>query len=209
MEPLNLSIQGIPYPTCFVCFETIEEKIQQHIENFIRLKSKRFGADYIPDFIVITGQSDSFEVYVVDLKLPTARRFNQDDTISAELKNAIDQVTWYKDWIEKHMDYFKELLLKEVVNKYPDFDEDFIDNLRFNVFTAVIIGRRKDLNDKRRALTFNNTVRIISYDRLIETEKRLIEMRGKNIGFNLFGCDYLIEEKYEGLKLDNAIPKGD
>lgn len=87
----------------------------------------RLGSDGgIPDFIIVTGQSYSFEVHVVDLKLPSLRRFNKDDSISSDLNKAISQVQVYKSWIEDNLQYFKESLKSWITEKYTDFYEDFI-----------------------------------------------------------------------------------
>ena len=73
----------------------------------------------------------------------------------------------------------------------------------------IIIGRRENLSIENRKITssfYSNNASIISYDRLIETEKRLDEMLHHNVPFSLYGMDYFIAEKHDGLVLNNKIP---
>ena len=64
-----------------------------------------------PDFIVVSGQSNSFWVHVVELKLPTVKRFTDKDMPSMDLRNDMAQVDGYSRWIDDNMDYFKSILL--------------------------------------------------------------------------------------------------
>lgn len=177
------------------------------VNNFV-LPQFRLGSDGgIPDFLIVTGQSYSFEVHVVDLKLPSLRRFNKDDSISSDLNKAISQVQVYKSWIEDNLQYFKESLKSGITEKYPDFYEDFYNSRRFNVTADVIAGMRKDLNKKRMCSVRELPVRVISYERLMETENRLHEIMTQKIPFMLFNNDYWIAKKFNGYKLKSKIAK--
>ncbi len=181
---------------------------QAFLAHNIVLPQFRLGSDGgIPDFIVVTGQSYSFEIHVVDLKLPTLKRFNNDDSISSELKNAITQVKLYKAWIEDNLEYFRDVLKDCIVNMEPDFDENFNLCRRFNITADLIAGRRSDLNKKRRCIARDLAVRLISYDRLLETENRLLEMMSKNIPFEYFDRDFIIAQKYDGFTMKNVVSK--
>ena len=145
----------------------------------------------IPDFVIVSGQSNSFWIHIVELKLPSAQRFTNKDSASKDLREAIDQVLGYAKWAEDNKDYFKKILLDAVKTKYPEFDEDFQNNRRFIICKDLIIGRRNDLNDNRSYCTneMDSFVRIISYDRLIENEIRLEDMRQKNVDKHYFELD--------------------
>ena len=51
-------------------------------------------------------------------------------------------------------------------------------------------------------------VRAISYDRLVDAERRLCEMLDKKIDLNYFNRDYLIRERYN-MELENQKPDRD
>lgn len=66
---------------------------------------------------------------------------------------------------------------------------------------------RKDLNKKRMCSVRELPVRVISYERLMETENRLHEMMTQKIPFMLFNNDYWIAKKFNGYKLKSKIAK--
>lgn len=176
--------------------------------NYV-LPQFRLGDDGVVDFVVMTGQSDSYWIHIVELKLPEDIQFNKDGSYRKALNKALSQVNVYQSWIEEHLIYFKELLSKRISEKDSDFNENFEFTRRFIIYADIIIGRRENLTAENRKITsslYNNFTSIISYDRLIETEKRLNEMLRNNIPFTLYGLDGLIAEKYNGLVLDNKIP---
>ena len=201
-----------------------EHKIQKYIEdhpeilmasigtanwayNYV-LPQFRFGNEGIADFVVMTGQSDSYWIHIVELKLPEDIQFNQDGSFRKPLNKALSQVNGYRTWIEEHMDYFKESLLKRIVEIDTDFKENFDVTRRFIICVDIIIGRRENLSSENRKITssfYGNNTSIISYDRLVETEKRLDEMLRHKVPFHFYGLDYWIEQKYNGLILDNKI----
>ena len=100
-----------------------------------------------PDFVIVNGQSDSYWIHIVELKLPTVKRFTDSDMPSTELRNAVDQLMDYSMWITYNMPYFKEILRKKLKEDYSDFNETFQNNRRFIICKDLIIGRREDLND--------------------------------------------------------------
>ena len=110
----------------------------------------------------------------------------------------------YSMWITYNMPYFKEILIKKLKEDYSDFNETFQNNRRFIICKDLIIGRREDLNEKRQYYTseIEESIRIISYDRLIDNEKRLAEMAQKNIDKYFFELDDEIRNVY-GIELYN------
>ncbi len=176
--------------------------------NYV-LPQFRFGDDGVADFVVMTGQSDSYWIHIVELKLPEDLQFNKDGSYRKPLNKALSQVNLYRTWVEEHIDYFKELLLKRIAEIDSGFKESFDYIRRFVMCVDIIIGRRENLSIENRKITssfYSNNASIISYDRLIETEKRLDEMLHHNVPFSLYGMDYFIAEKHDGLVLNNKIP---
>ena len=158
----------------------------------------------VPDFLVIAGQSYTYEIHIVEIKLPSLKIFNKDCSLNSEVNKAVCQAHRYKTWIEKNMDYFKRILLSTILGKYPDFDDDF-DYKEIKVSIDIVAGRReKSDSDKSSAIQSLNA-RVMSYDRLIGAEKRLEEMREKNVPFYLYDSDFQIAAKCDGCKLKNKI----
>ena len=94
------------------------------------------------------------------------------------MNHAIKQVDEWGDWIKRNENYFKDSLLKAIKKVDTSFDETFDYARRFIVSKHIVIGRRDTLtndDNKRRAIERDEKgIDIVTYDRLVECENRII-----------------------------------
>ncbi len=156
--------------------------------NYVLPKFQLGSNGGIPDFIVVSGQSNSFVVNIVELKLPYEMRFKKSGEFSKVVNDAICQVSRYKCWIDNNLDYFKKTLCDSIKKIDNEFNDSFAYNRRFNVQMNIIIGRRSDLDKYENNRNAEEGIRpkIISYDRLVDCEEKLIYMQDNNIPFRNF-----------------------
>ena len=188
--------------------------------NFV-LPHIHLGDGKIPDFIVVNGQSDSYWIYMVDLKLPNEKRFNKNGSFCNKLNQAVTQVRGYEYYGNQHTDELRDILCKEIINRYGDqldsSDKQSLESYnffnktrRFIVQGYIIIGRRNDLTETAAWQTSNlkdSGISIISYDRLVEAENRFVEMVKNNIPKLLYSTDdSIIREQYH-YDMKNKTPE--
>lgn len=190
--------------------------------NYI-LPQFRLGSRYRADFIVVTGQSNSYEVTIVELKRPGASLYTKQGIRSNDLNIACVEVDNYRRWIGDNTEEFKKNLFEEIKKKDPTFVEKFNWTRRFHICSKIVIGRRDKLTSEICDKNFdmeNIGVSIISYDRLIDAEKKLSEMFEKNVGLELYRYDDRVRDKcgvdyknmplsYEDIGTDNILFLGD
>ena len=143
----------------------------------------RFGTEYISDFVIVTGQSFSCDIVLVELEPPTDNPFTKAGKYAKRLNDAMGQVNDWFAWIHDNQDYFHRSLAKEM-----DYSEAVDTGLADSpsrgrgldfISAKIVIGRRKMLSDddnKRRATILkqtNKTIEIVPYDRLLEMESKL------------------------------------
>lgn len=172
--------------------------------NYV-LPQFRLGAHLRADFIVLTGQSNSYEITIVELKKPEANLYTNLGTLAKDFNMACTEIDNYRRWINDNKDESKRNLIDEIKKYDPSFEETFAWTRRLRIYSKIVIGRRANLTDEIRDR--NNDmeekgVRVISYDRLIDAEHRLLEMQSKGIDLRLFNNDYQIKNQY-GVELDN------
>lgn len=165
----------------------------------------KLGSDLIPDFLIMSGQSNSYFIKIIELKRPGDRLFNKNKTISKQLNIVNTQLEQYTHWIEGHLDEFKKILHKGLSMIDKEFSENFSWTRRFVVEAYVIIGRRNENEEELKAEKEKPDYSIVSYDRLVDIEKRIHEMESKGVPNNLFDLDYWIKEKY-GVEIDSPVP---
>lgn len=156
----------------------------------IVLPQFRFGSDIVCDFAIVSGQSYSYEIHLIELKPSDSKIFTKKGLYAKDLNKAIKQVNDSENWINKNISYFQESLLKTIKKRFPDFDESFQSSRRFNVFRYIVIGRRTMLtdenNERRKQEREHSNLDIISYDRLIDVENKLKDMEENQIPFSKF-----------------------
>ena len=142
----------------------------------------KFGTEFISDFVVVSGQSWSYDIYLIELEPPTASPFNKDGTYSQRLNGAMKQINEWLDWVRINEAYFRRSLASKMNDYYGKsqiYDEPRIldDYRRFFIHSKIIIGCRNHLTkkDNRSRATIrsmhNNQLEIIPYDRLAEIEE--------------------------------------
>lgn len=150
----------------------------------------RFGSDYISDFVIITGQSYSYWIYLIELEPATEKIFNKNGNYAKRLNNAIKQVDEWGDWINRNENYFKESLLNSIKKIDCAFQETFDYTRRFIVIKKIIIGKRTMLTEednRRRAIEYEKKgIEIVTYDRLVDSENKIKKMQKEGKNFSRF-----------------------
>lgn len=183
-----------------------EEKLQQYLEQHkniliaafgqpewvynLVLPKFKFGSDYISDFVVFTGQSYSYWIKLIELEPSTSPIFTKQGDYAQRLNHAIKQVDEWSDWIKRNEPYFRDCLQKELQKKYPSFNETLDYTRKFIVSSKIVIGRRDLLsveNNKRRAQEYEKSnLDIVTYDRLVYIEKKIIQAEKEGKPFSRF-----------------------
>jgi hypothetical protein len=158
--------------------EKDESKVQRFFEKFPRfLVGTRYlvktvlisklplGSEFKTDFAYVTQDSSGTYLELVELENPSLQIFNDsDDSFTVGYNKALQQVLDWKHWCNKNQTYIADIMS-------PIFDGNIPSNFKFRFH--LILGRRKELNNKKRqdrwsakqelkAEDFN----IYSYDRL-------------------------------------------
>ena len=183
--------------------EILQQYLEQHKEILIAafgapgwfynlvLPKFKFGSDYISDFVVFTGQSYSYWIKLIELEPSTSLIFTKQGDYAQRLNHAIKQVDEWSVWIKRNEPYFRDCLQKELKKKYPSFDETLKHTRRFIVSSNIIIGRRDMLSDednKRRAQEYEKSnLDIITYDRLVDIERKIVQDNKEGKPFSRFG----------------------
>ena len=153
----------------------------------------RFGSNYVSDFVIITGQSYSYWINLVELEPPTVNLFTREGDYAKRLNHAIKQVDEWKDWINKYENYFKDSLVQAIKSIDSSFDESFDYTRRFIISKSIVIGRRSTLSsedNKRRVIEREKSgLDIATYDRLVDVENRIMDIENRGGNFKRFEYD--------------------
>ena len=134
----------------------------------------RFGTEFVSDFVIVSGQSFSYSIYLIELEPPTINPFNKDGIPSQRLNKAMGQIYDWLDWIRKNEGYFKESLYSKMDNEYGK--EQIRSSRRFFVSSKIIIGQRNHMTEKdnhtRATIREERKLEIVPYDRLVDIEEK-------------------------------------
>jgi len=123
---------------------------------------KRLGSELIPDFVIGERSSMGFEWYAVELESPAASMFNQANEPSRTLNHALTQISDWRIWLKKNIDYATRSRNQQGLG-LTDIDGDLPG--------IVLIGRRDkvkaDTNARRRQACKERNVIIHTYDWLL------------------------------------------
>lgn len=154
-------------------------------ESWVLAKPK-FGAEYVPDYLLGIRDSLGPGWMVVEIESPTLTPINKDGSLSKGLNHAVQQVEDYRRWLGKHAAYFR--------------DENGAWGIESGTTGIVVIGREKDRDNKEGADRLRDLrkagIETMSYERILRnvtsqwefTEarrqslaetKRIIEERGR------------------------------
>ena len=168
----------------------------EYVYNFV-LPKFSFGGKYQSDFLIFTGQSSSYWITLVELELASTIIFTKNGVYSQHLNTAMRQVKEWKSWIENNLSCFQKLLYDAICKQDSEFNDKFDFCRRFIIKQVIIIGRRNSLSkeDRDRIATDEGSgIQIITYDRLVECEKRIEKMTLYNFPFDRYHYDTLIND---------------
>ncbi len=118
---------------------------------------RKFGSEFIPDFLLAFRNSAGMNWRLVELESPTAQALTGRGRPAAKLNEALAQIRDWRIWLRKNISYaHAELGLRQIDAEAPGM---------------VIIGRRGALqpaNAARYRELSNENVTVMSYDRLVD-----------------------------------------
>lgn len=127
------------------------------------LPRKRFGAEFVPDFVVGERSSEGFRWQLIELENPRARMFTKGGDPTHQLTHAIRQVKTWRAWLVHNQNYAARLRSDNGLG---------LTDISPNSSALIIIGRRRatsaDTNSLRRQMTADDGIEIHSYDYLLE-----------------------------------------
>jgi hypothetical protein len=139
----------------------------------------QFGlaGQYIPDFLIISGDSGCWHLYFIELESPKAKVFNKDGKPSRQLATAQRQITDWAMWLSANKDFLIQRLselLPAWMAKTGGTTPSLLDKRQhIDVGYHIVIGRRMEMSEQdkmRRAYwspTPYSTGTIVSYDRFL------------------------------------------
>jgi hypothetical protein len=156
-----------------------EGELQRHLEAHPYILSQQFshchhvfpkfalGVQYETDFMCLDIPSSGKEWVAVEIEAPEKKVITKKGRRTADLEHAIQQIRDWRTWITDNLNYARQskerngLGLEEIVPRF---------------FGYVIIGRRKDQNDKfneiRRQLLREELITVRSWDGIIEYARK-------------------------------------
>lgn len=155
--------------------ELREEEYQNYLKKFpvlidplsMRIIDKqKLGNELITDFIIETLKG---EYILVEIEKPQDKIFTLNDDFSSSFYHAFGQVLDFIEWVENNISYAQTLL--------PNISSPK---------GILIIGRSTQLNDKRKnkLKRFNrnsNSIKVLTYDDIVQTSKSLYNNIRKKI----------------------------
>lgn len=127
---------------------------------------KRLGDEHVTDFLIADKNSLGFHWYAIELESPTSSLFTASGDPSAKLTHAIRQISDWRVWLEKNIDYASRPRESKGLG---------LTDINGNILGLIIIGRRKSLNIStkalRRQLSENLGIEIHTYDWLVDNVK--------------------------------------
>jgi hypothetical protein len=145
----------------------------------------RFGNEFISDFVIVSGQSFSYDIILIELEPPTSKPFTKQGVYAKRLNQALAQINEWNSWIENNLDYFRNSLSKQMEHGYGINQLTGMDlkkRGREFISSKIIIGKRSmysEEDNKNRATLYSQTskkIEILPYDRLLEVSKKLTQI---------------------------------
>jgi hypothetical protein len=138
------------------------------------ISQKALGSEYRTDFVIGEKNSDGFHWQAVELESHNAKCFTKNGNYTRELTHAIKQVIDWRSWIGDNINYARNERNKNGLGL-----TDIVPNLP----GLIIIGRRKDLQEKnkyeRRNIGNQLNIRIQTYDWLYDQANKRYEILSK------------------------------
>ena len=140
----------------------------------------KLGIEYVTDFVIVTGQSYSYDITLIELEPPLAKPFTSSGKYARRLNDAMGQLNDWFSWIEMNRAYFLNTVSKSMKSLYGASQVGRVINGNDQIFfsSKIVIGRRAMLSEAdnlRRSAVYastNKKIEIVPYDRLLDVAKR-------------------------------------
>jgi len=125
----------------------------------------RFGAEFVPDFLLAHFNSAGYHWVLVELESPTHPALTQAGRMSGKVTEAMRQIGDWRAWLRENIAYAQRQLGFEGINA--------------EIPAVVIVGRRSELDAKHaaryRELSMTERLSVMTYDRLVESAIDLVD----------------------------------
>ena len=132
----------------------------------LAISKLKLGADYETDFVIVKeGYSDGTIFELIEIESPHTTLFDKSGKPSAKFNSALQQIRDWKRFLKNNKSTFRRV--------FPTINTRIISDSRLRF--KIIIGRRNnDLEEleKRRQISEEENIEIISFDRLTELAQR-------------------------------------
>ncbi|MEO1514082.1 MAG: Shedu anti-phage system protein SduA domain-containing protein [Bacteroidota bacterium] len=137
-----------------------------HDDCYLSISKLKLGSDYETDFVnLYEGYSDGNIYELVEIESPHTKLFDKKGNLTAKFNSALQQIRDWRRWLIDNQSGFKRLL--------PTTSTRVIRKSRLKF--KIVIGRREDNEEtlaKRRQISEENNIEIVSFDRLTDNLKR-------------------------------------
>jgi hypothetical protein len=127
----------------------------------------RLGADFVPDFLVAHEDSIGINWTMVELESPSVTPFLHNGRPSKALRNAIQQVHDWRNWLRNNLDAARRAKTEHGIG---------LPGIREDAAGLIFIGRRGDppakYNYERQRLHIDSQILVHSYDWLVDALRR-------------------------------------
>lgn len=143
------------------------------------MSQPRFGAEYVPDFVIGEMNSLGFHWCLVELESPETELFTKAGTNAKSLSQAIRQIQDWRRWLNNN---------SEMARRVPSQNGLGLRDIDANVPGLILIGRRKQLtasdNERRKHLIRELKIEIHTYDFLVSSLESRLKDFGKLASFS-------------------------
>lgn len=136
----------------------------------------KLGLEFVTDFVIVTGQSYSYDIILVELEPPDARPFTAGGKYARRANDALGQINDWFSWLEINHAYFLTSVANALDSIYgtSQLGGSFGAKRKIFISAKIIIGRRDMLSEEdngRRTALYASTgkrIEIVPYDRLLD-----------------------------------------
>ena len=133
---------------------------------YLAISKLKLGSEYETDFVIVKeGYSDGTTYELIEIESPHTALFDKSGKPAAKFNAALQQIRDWKRFLINNRPIFRHIL--------PTMSTRVISNSRLRF--KIIIGRRTDDLDqleKRRQISEEDNVEIVSFDRLTEIAQK-------------------------------------
>ncbi len=137
-----------------------------NFDSYLTISKVKLGSDHETDFVVVKeGYSDGTIYELIEIESPHTKLFDKTGKPTSKFNSSIQQIRDWRRWLIKNRTGFK--------NIFPTSSTRVIRDSRLKF--KIIIGRRetdKEVMEKRRQISEEENIQILSFDRLSDTLNR-------------------------------------